>query len=61
MKKIIIALTTALITFAFTSVYAGSFNVGVTGAIAKVSGDGTETTAAGTTGTANSNSASAGA
>ena len=59
MKKIIIALTTAFITFAFTSVYAGSFNVGVTGAIAKIAGDGKETTSAGDSGTANSNTASA--
>ena len=58
MKKIIVALTAMFMTFAFTSVYAGSFNIGVTGAIAKVSADGSEVTSAGTSGTANTNTAS---
>jgi hypothetical protein len=37
---------------------AASFNIGVTGALAKINADGTETTGAGASGTANTNSAS---
>ena len=58
MKKILI---TILASFALTSVsHAGSFGLGVTGSIAKVSASGTETTTAGTVagGAANKNSKS---
>jgi hypothetical protein len=48
MKKLIITIITS---FALTSVsYAGSFGIGVSGSLAKVSADGTETTDAGTVG-----------
>ena len=58
MKKILI---TIFATFALTSVsYAGSFGLGVTGSMGKVSASGTETTTAGTVGggAANKNSKS---
>tara|TARA_A100001015_G_C14872379_1_gene664920 strand:+ start:663 stop:1127 length:465 start_codon:yes stop_codon:yes gene_type:complete len=56
MKKLLI---TIIAFFAFTGIsYAGSWGMGVSGSIVKVSADGTETTGAGTNGTANTNSKS---
>ena len=58
MKKLILTIITS---FALTGVsYAGSFGIGVSGSLAQVSADGTETTDAGTVagGAANKNSKS---
>lgn len=56
MKKILLV---AIASFALTGIsFAGSFGVGASGSIAKIKADGTETTGAGTNGTANTNTKS---
>ena len=56
MKKLV---TTLIAFFALAGVsYAGSWGMGVSGSIVKVAADGTETTGAGTNGTANTNTKS---
>ena len=57
-KKLLTILVSAMFALATSVANAGSFNIGVTGALAKVEADGTETTNAGDSGTANTNSAS---
>ena len=57
-KQLLSILVSAMFALASTAANAGSFNVGVTGALAKVSATGSETTAAGDTGAANTNSTS---
>ena len=57
-KKLLTIAVSLMFALATSVANAGSFNVGVTGAIAKVSASGTETTGAGVSGTANTNSAS---
>ncbi len=62
MKKLNILLSALLSVFLFTSVQAGSFGLGVSGNVASVSADGTETegTSGTETETATDNSATAG-
>ena len=55
-KQILTIIVSMMFALASSIANAGSFNVGVTGALAKVSASGTETTGAGASGTANSNS-----
>ena len=57
-KKILTIIVSMMFAFASSIANAGSFNVGATGILAKVEASGTETTGAGASGTANSNSAS---
>mgnify|MGYP001179865142 CR=1 FL=1 len=57
-KQILTIIVSMMFAFATSIANAGSFNVGVTGALAKVSASGTETTGAGASGAANTNSAS---
>jgi hypothetical protein len=54
MKRLNILLSTLLSVFLFTSVQAGSFGLGVSGNVASVSADGTETLTKSNTGTENS-------
>ena len=55
-KQILTIIVSMMFALASSIANAGSFNVGVIGALAKVSASGTETTGAGASGTANSNS-----
>jgi len=57
-KKILTIAASLMFALASSVANAGSFNIGVTGALAKISADGSETTNAGDSGTANTNSAS---
>jgi len=57
-KQILTIFVSMMFALASSIANAGSFNVGVTGALAKVSASGTETTGAGNSGAANTNSAS---
>ena len=57
-KQILTIVVSMMFALASSIANAGSFNVGVTGAIADVSASGTETTNAGDSGTANTNSSS---
>ena len=57
-KQILTIIVSMMFALASSVANAGSFNVGVTGALAKVSASGTETTGAGATGSANTNSTS---
>ncbi len=57
-KQILTIFVSMMFALASSIANAGSFNIGVTGALANIEGSGTETTNAGDSGTANSNSAS---
>ena len=57
-KQILTIVVSMMFALASSIANAGSFNVGVTGALGKVKASGTETTGAGDSGTANSNSSS---
>ena len=60
MRKLTLSLVSALsVILCTTFLHAGSFQVGVTGQIAAIEADGTETTGAGAAGAANTNSGSA--
>ena len=56
-KQILTIFVSMMFALASSIANAGSFNVGVTGALAKIDASGTETTSAGASGTANTNSA----